>query len=276
MELLALVIFNIVFGIILYYIISLKVSTTVKDYQNQKLKKEIQEYTLQFFKESENYLSLLDSKITILKNLLQKAESMGLDLSKESRFELKPKDNSYQKFIEKETSKNQEKFTPNLTKSTVKSDASEVDSELGFVGSLGKLLRSLLGVTPLENTQNPSRVVPPKPTPIKHIDMSVGGNPFEEGEKVEVKDNLLVSEGEEFANYLTKTLKSSPKVPVDKVKISISTALSELPENTSKVDKVVYLLKKGYSHVEISEELELALPEISLIETLKMERGRRN
>jgi len=51
LELLALVIFNIVFGIILYFIISLKVSTTVKDYQNQKLKKEIQEYTLQFFKE---------------------------------------------------------------------------------------------------------------------------------------------------------------------------------------------------------------------------------
>ena len=72
MDLLALVIFNIVFGVILYFILSVKVASSVRDYQIVKLKKEIQAHTLDFFKESESYLALMDSRITIFKNLIQK------------------------------------------------------------------------------------------------------------------------------------------------------------------------------------------------------------
>ena len=79
MELLALVLINIVFGVILYYSVSIKVTNSVRDYQIVKLKKEIQAHTLSFFKESESYLALMDSRIAVLKNLLHKAETMGID-----------------------------------------------------------------------------------------------------------------------------------------------------------------------------------------------------
>lgn len=104
MDLLALVLFNIVFGVILYFLVSIRVTHSVRDYQNQKLKKEIQAHTLDFYRESENYLALMDSKIAILKNLITKAESMGIDFDKlenTKENELQRKKNVIQKLIEK-------------------------------------------------------------------------------------------------------------------------------------------------------------------------------
>jgi hypothetical protein len=46
----------------------------------------------------------------------------------------------------------------------------------------------------------------------------------------------------------------------------------ELKDSTSKIDKVVFLLQKNFTYEEISEELGLAIPEISLIETVKMKK----
>lgn len=281
MELLALVIFNIVFGLILYFIISIKVTESMKDYQNQKLKKEIQSHTIQFFKESENYLALMDARITILKNLIHRAENLGIDfndklINEEESIIPEVQYPSKEKKIDRESTKQKTTITPKEIREFKKIEIQESPSESGLLGSIGKMFRSFMGADDLvvQETRMPV-IQTSKSTQQKHIDMSVGGNPFEEEESVEIINHVANSEGEEFANYLSRTLKPSPTVPSDKAMISISAALSELPENTSKVDKVVFLLRRGYGYSEISEELGLAIPEISLIETIKMERNRR-
>lgn len=279
MELLALVLFNIVFGVGLYFIISLKVTESMKDYQNQKLKKEIQAHTIQFFKESENYLALMDSRITVLKNLIQRAENLGINFDEVvEKTETVPKKEQeiFKKVEPLPNLKQKVTITSSEHKEVKKFQVQESPSESGLLGSIGKMLRSVLGADKLVMEEFPSSTSMSMQKPIapkKHLDLSVGGNPFDEDKSVQVFDNE--TEGEEFANYLARTVIQTPKSPKDKTTISITAALSELSENASKVEKVVFLLKRGYSHPEISEELGLAIPEISLIETIKMDRTRR-
>ncbi len=278
MELLALVIINIVFGFVLYYIISIKLTNTMMNYQSQKLKKEIQAHTLQFFKESENYLSLMDSRISILKNLIQKAENLGIDFKE---IQIREELEKIEAFQKRETKK---QSIPKLeipeeapivyqkTKITEnpKMDETELAPSEGILASLGKAFKSIMGVSSSDLPELES----PKPIPVsnkKHLDFSVGGNPF--SESTQILDNAPTEDS--FQGVFSNIQKSPVKQPKDKIKISIHAALQEIPEDTGKVDKVVFLLKKGYSHSEISEELGLAIPEISLIETIKLERNRR-
>ncbi|MCE9501292.1 MAG: hypothetical protein K8R21_12465, partial [Leptospira sp.] len=87
MELLALVIINLLFSVILYYGVSIKVTNSLKDHQNKKLSSDINKHLLSIYKETENYMALLDSRIAILSNLLAKAEAKGIHL-KDSEFEM--------------------------------------------------------------------------------------------------------------------------------------------------------------------------------------------
>lgn len=285
MELLALVLFNLAFGVVLYFLISIKVTNSFRDYQIVKLKKEIQTHTLNFFKESESYLALMDSKITVFKNLLEKAETMGIDLdAKESIPKIEsptPIDKKesvpiaskelLQKFtVERERILKSAPPTPesNLPDSTKQEQETESS---GFLGGVGRIFRSILGIPDQMERTEEMRVTsipnfqtqPPKKT----IDFSVGGNPLMENPPIQLDS----SPPTQFRDLL-ENKKPSPK---DKITISTKSALSELPPGTPKVEKVVHLLKKGFSHIEISEELGLAIPEISLIETIKIERNRR-
>ena len=117
MELLALVLVNIVLGVILYFIISIRVTSSLREYQVVRWKKEIQNHTIDFYKESENYLALMDSKIVILKNLIQKAESLGIqfDAPEENQKSLlKQKEEKIKSMLEEkqETEQNEEKPEP--------------------------------------------------------------------------------------------------------------------------------------------------------------------
>ena len=67
MELLALVLINIVFGIILYYAVSIKVTSSVRDYQIVKLKKEIQELKREYANPPKN--ELVENFIFLTKNI---------------------------------------------------------------------------------------------------------------------------------------------------------------------------------------------------------------
>ncbi len=290
MELLALVVFNLVFGVLLYFILSVKVTNSVRDYQIVKLKKEIQTHTLNFFKESESYLALMDSRITIFKNLIQKAESMGLDFHNpeanvfhEWKLTTETKsDDLLKKFTDERnrilstTDTMETKPTPRILVQREALPPKAIPTEdSGMIGEIGKVFRSILGIP---NPQYEREEMATKTTgekvqsrPTKGIDFSVGGNPLLEVEKFldNSKDELP------FKNFLDNS--GNPSIPnlQDKLFISTKASLAELPESAPKIDKVVHLLKKGFSHSEISEELGLAIPEISLIETIKLERNRR-
>jgi len=288
LELLALVIINIVFGIILYYAVSIKVTNSVRDYQIVKLKKEIQAHTLSFFKESESYLALMDSRIAVLKNLLQKAESMGVNFQDLSELEkpltkknanLKEEEPNHFPTPQTSAKKNIESNSKNLKpqKSNPpklpQTNTSEEESILGgLVAGLGKGLKSMFGITDevfVNREQEPS----PKTGKNSVIDVSIGGNPLDTNEVV--RDNLKADDNfQAVFNQVNNPYAQNSK-PQDKISISITTALEELPADATKVEKVVHLLKKGYSHSDISEEMGLAIPEISLIETIKIERSRR-
>ncbi len=288
MELLALVVFNLFFGVLLYFVLSVKITNSVRDYQIVKLKKEIQTHTLHFFKESESYLALMDSRITIFKNLIQKAESMGVDFhaaepnapaEKNIIAEVKS-DDLLKKFTEERNRiLNMPESLPQNTplaspKEKTPMDSPSSDDSSGWIGEIGKVFRSLLGIPdPREDreemlSRGSAEKVQSRPS--KGIDFSVGGNPLLE--TVYTDQN---KENSPFQIFLDSQNTSKSPLPKDKLTLSTKSALAELPENAPKIDKVVHLLKKGFSHSEISEELGLAIPEISLIETIKLERNRR-
>lgn len=290
LELLALVIFNVVFGVILYFILSVKVASSVRDYQIVKLKKEIQAHTLDFFKESESYLALMDSRITIFKNLIQKAESLGLDFNQIEKSPISRAQSNVvsskdllEKFSEERerilnTAQDIKTITSiPLTKNTPNPPMiSNSEEDSGFLGGLGKVFRSFLGIEdPKESmeemlTKSSSEKILGKPS--NHgVDYSVGGNPLLNSEKV-----LNNNQSSSTFKQIVEGIGEKPQIIInDKINISPKTALLELSPTAPKIDKVVHLLKKGFSHSEISEELGLAIPEISLIETIKLERNRR-
>lgn len=284
MELLALVLINIVFGVLLYYAVSIKVTNSVRDYQTEKMKKEIQSHILSFYKESENYLALMDSRIKVLKTLLQKAENMGIKFEEISLLpeDVKPsntKTNDFQKAVKDDLFIPKKTAEPKVKESVLREqkEANNLAKESFFtdiVSGLGKGLKAMFGMNSMD--EDPSQplttphIAPKQENKNRNIDYSIGGDPFDEKKEI-VVDNSKETEFE-------KELKSSQiqsKNPKDSIKISISAALREMEGNPTKVDKVVFLIKKGYSHAEISEELGLAIPEILLIETIKIERARR-
>lgn len=282
MELLALVLFNLAFGVVLYFLISIKVTNSFRDYQAVKLKKEIQTHTLNFFKESESYLALMDSRITVFKNLLERAETMGIDLNGKDSFPrpfeeppVEKKDSTpiaSAELLQKFTVERERILKSPLPEQKATAPKKTEDPEsTGILGGVGRVFRSLLGIPdPVERTEemktNSMPGYPANP-PKKTIDFSVGGNPLLDTTPMQVDS----APSTQFRDIL-ENKKPSPK---DKVTLSTKSALSELPPGTPKVEKVVHLLKKGFSHIEISEELGLAIPEISLIETIKIERNRR-
>ncbi|MCB1190785.1 MAG: hypothetical protein H7A23_07355 [Leptospiraceae bacterium] len=342
MELLALVIFNIVFGVFLYFVISIKVTNSVRDYQISKLKKEIYNHTLTFYKESENYLTLMDSKITVLKNLIQKAEKVAslLEDEKLNKFnhilesqnatpttnlekkvmqpelvtmETKPSNeisNKLQELKEYLATRNQKTKEPankeevqakteNIIKpatpitkvkspdkikvTIMKKDDGDNPIFMNIFGGVGKAFKSMFGLQELYLPQEdeddsfvstPSIVVK-KQVNKKTVDLSIGGDPFSVVEKQTAVTNNLQMKPKDNQFQVLLNDKYSVKKESDEIKISPTLALSELPADASKVEKVIHLLRKGFNHYEISEELGYSIPEIALIETIRMERSRR-
>lgn len=81
MEFFLLFIFNIFTGAVIYLILSLKIERTSATFQEQKLKKEMGEIITEFNSTAERNITLLESRINIMKRLLsEKGDLRGIDL----------------------------------------------------------------------------------------------------------------------------------------------------------------------------------------------------
>lgn len=177
---------------------------------------------------------------------------------------------------------------------------------LGILKIFGKKIKETMGwMDPQEILGQPSPTRPPQPmyNPSSTFDISLDGDPFEENrisipqderggtlkadysyqseirssgdaKKPKVRDHKIPLE-ENFEKILEKKISGYTPQKQDSVKISSETALKDLGEGASKIEKVVFLLKKGYSHEEISEALDLATGEVDIIERFRLERNRR-
>lgn len=177
---------------------------------------------------------------------------------------------------------------------------------LGILKNFGKKIKDVMGWKDAEELMgeiSPTRTPQPMYNPSSTFDISLDGDPFQENRiqfsedisggslkagaeyspELDLKktssnpkktDNKIPLE-ENFGKILEKKMSGYAPQKQDSVKISSETALKDLGEGASKIEKVVFLLKKGYSHEEISEALDLATGEVDIIERFRLERNRR-
>ncbi|PJZ54784.1 hypothetical protein [Leptospira adleri] len=103
--------------------------------------------------------------------------------------------------------------------------------------------------------------------PVDEHPGSLGGTPV-------FKDNLKSKESD-FGRILQENVTGYKPPKPDSAKISAEAALLEVGEDSTKIEKVVFLLKRKYSHEEISDALDLALGEVDIIERFRLDRNRR-
>ncbi|PJZ49995.1 hypothetical protein [Leptospira saintgironsiae] len=193
----------------------------------------------------------------------------------------------------------------NLKKETATSSEEE-SGTLGILKNFGKTIKNVMGwkdSQELMSEISPTRTPQPMYNPSSTFDISLDGDPFEEN-KIEFPEDISggsLKAGPDYTPELdpkkmsSKSRRTDNKIPVeenfgkilerkitgytpqkqDSVKISSEMALKDLGEGASKIEKVVFLLKKGYSHEEISEALDLATGEVDIIERFRLERNRR-
>ncbi|PJZ56521.1 hypothetical protein [Leptospira barantonii] len=88
------------------------------------------------------------------------------------------------------------------------------------------------------------------------------------------KDNRRPKEAD-FGRILQDNVNGYKPNRPDSTRISAEAALLEIGEDSTKIEKVVFLLKRKYTHEEISEVLDLALGEVDIIERFRLDRNRR-
>lgn len=316
MELLALIIINLFIAVILYYSVSIRVISSVKDYQNKKILKETEKHISTMFQVSENYLNLLDNKILIIKNLLAQLEKQEKSENFKNSTPSSPEQQVRQKAISlssellEENIKSEEylnvaaegianeyiKVASDLLKSRhesaqekktyieknkfPKDDYSPLDkkenltiNELdgGLIALLGKGVKNLLGIKETGITET----IKMPEVKTNTLDFTVAGNPF--SGKNEVKDNKSQQNSsiDAFKELFDSIQNNHSGRISDTVNLSIKAVLKELPKNSSKIDTVVFLLKRNFSSDEIGEELGMATPEVELIKTFRLERPKR-
>ncbi|TGN02115.1 hypothetical protein [Leptospira dzoumogneensis] len=193
----------------------------------------------------------------------------------------------------------------NLKKETAAVQEEE-SGTLGILKNFGKTIKNVMGwkdSQELMSEISPTRTPQPMYNPSSTFDISLDGDPFEENKiefsedisggslkaepdytpeldpkktssKSKRTDNKIPAE-ENFGKILERKMTGYTPQKQDSLKISSETALKDLGEGASKIEKVVFLLKKGYSHEEISEALDLATGEVDIIERFRLERNRR-
>ncbi|AXR65600.1 hypothetical protein DQM28_16635 [Leptospira mayottensis] len=102
-------------------------------------------------------------------------------------------------------------------------------------------------------------------SPVPSSDFALGGTPI-------FKDNLKPAD---FGRILQENITGYKPIKPDSTRISAEAALLEIGEDSTKIEKVVFLLKRKYTHEEVSEVLDLALGEVDIIERFRLDRNRR-
>lgn len=147
-------------------------------------------------------------------------------------------------------------------------------SAISFFSVLGKGVRKFFGIDEIVTAN--LEITPPLVSRVRSVDYSVDGDPFAEDNdpsQIQIRDRN--QSGESFMSALNDATGHSTKQKPDSITISAKTALQELGDDATKIDKVVFLLKRKYSHEDISDVLDISVGEVSIIETFRLERNRR-
>ncbi|TGL17840.1 hypothetical protein EHQ47_19110 [Leptospira bourretii] len=290
MELFSLVLINLLFCGMMYVFISAKVQKAVSEYYDKKLNRAIDMATAETIRELDATVAVIESKMVALRSMMEKGEvlvkefkhyqSTGLSM----KSELVPEPT-----LEEETTLDIKEQRTGIGKiyqsNQIPVPSDDVETTEGAVNqAFGKLGKAVKGIFGMEAVNSPSAEAIDNlevPTFQPKMNYTVGGNPFAEEKPTDLIRNELTQgqKKREFLNEVSKAndpaFASYQKMNLDKVDLSIESALEELTSSATKIDKVVHLIKKGYKHDEISEAMNIGIHEIHLIETIRLDRSRR-
>lgn len=311
MELFSLVLINMLFGGVMYVFISAKVQKAVSEYYDTKLNRAIDMATSETMKELDSTVGVIESRLSALRNLMEKAELLVKEFKHyqvpENRIvsATKQRIDEVPPYMEMGMSLQEElaKPTPPSVQVPVlkeqrggigqvyQSNAylakeEEIQTTDGAVNqAFSKLGRVVKGIIGMEENGKPSDEAIGKvniPVMKPKMDYTVGGDPFAADEKqstVIIDENKEGKTRREFLTQLSyandPAFEKYQKNFEDQISLSIESVLEELPPSATKIDKVVFLLKKGYDREEISEFMNIGTHEIHLIETIRLDRSRR-
>ncbi|TGN13779.1 hypothetical protein [Leptospira ilyithenensis] len=312
MELFSLVLINILFGGILYVFVSAKVQKSVSEYYDKKLDRAIDMATSETIKELDATVGVIESRLVALRSMIEKAELIAKEFkhyesvnverpaNKQTLDEVPPfrelgmsleKELSQAKLAEAEPTihslKEQRSGVGEVYRSNqFLANESEVVTTDGAVnqvfGKLGRAVKGILGMEGMNTPTNDAIGAVELPQFKPKMDFTVGGNPFSEKKE---ESNIIRDENKEGKTrkeFLTEMAYANDPAYAshqrnfeDQIVLSLESALEELPASAGKIDKVVHLLKKGYSHEDISDVMNIGTHEIHLIETIRLDRSRR-
>lgn len=314
MEILALISINIAFALGMYVFFSAKMTKTLKESQGVQLEKKIRSFYADFIHQSDQSIELLDSKLRGLRDLIQRAERLQSNLKEDSdvgsgiSLQLQNLINNSKQVLnntnnEFETKKEEIKqipipypymepapnkialgianaYTQNEPVVISKPDA-PLEESSSLIASIGKRVKNIVIGSTFDETQN---IFQNRPAPLikqesnsNSIAYLVDGDPFADQESTRIRNLDDEKEKEEgsFLSTLTQVEEIRNPKPKDSITISPESVLKELPPSATKIDKVVFLLTKGYSHEEVADVMNLGYREVLLIETVKMDKSRR-
>ncbi|WCL48264.1 hypothetical protein [Leptospira sp. GIMC2001] len=161
-----------------------------------------------------------------------------------------------------------------ITKPEISTEGYNTSSKL--IAGLGRKVMSMMGADKL-SIQEDARTIPEKrPSETNKLAYLIDNDPFEGSDSEpgfrDLEEEKRLEEGSFLSTFKSVTENKNYK---DQIVISPSSVLEELPASATKIDKVVLLLKKGYSYDEIGDTLDLGTREVKLIETIRMDKSRR-
>ncbi|TGL87830.1 hypothetical protein EHQ68_00245 [Leptospira congkakensis] len=290
MELFSLVLINLLFCGMMYVFISAKVQKAVAEYYDKKLNRAIDMATAETIRELDATVAVIESKMVALRSMMEKGEALvkefkhyqssGLSMKSELVPDLTAEEELALDIKEQRTG-----IGKIYQANQIPVPSDEVETTEGAVnqafGKLGKAVKGIFGMEEVNAPSNEAMDNLEVPTFQPKMNYTVGGNPFAEEKTSDLIRNELTHgpKKREFLNEVSKAndpaFASYQKMSLDKVDLSIESALEELPVSATKIDKVVHLIKKGYKHDEISEAMNIGIHEIHLIETIRLDRSRR-
>ncbi|MGE8721806.1 hypothetical protein ACO2KH_10765 [Leptospira terpstrae] len=289
MELFSLVLINLLFCGMMYVFISAKVQKAVGEYYDKKLNRAIDMATSETIRELDATVAVIESKMVALRSMMERGEGLVKEFKHYQNSGLSMKSELVPESILEEEPvldlKEQRTGIGKIYQANQIPVPTDAETTEGAVNqAFGKLGKAVKGIFGMESMNSPS------PESLDNLELqtfqpkmnyTVGGNPFTEEKPTEAIRNELVegSKKRDFLNEVSKAndpaFASYQKMSMEKVDLSIESALEELPSSATKIDKVVHLIKKGYKHDEISEAMNIGIHEIHLIETIRLDRSRR-
>ncbi|PJZ82103.1 hypothetical protein [Leptospira meyeri] len=290
MELFSLVLINLLFCGMMYVFISAKVQKAVAEYYDKKLNRAIDMATAETIRELDATVAVIESKMVALRSMMEKGEVLVKEFKhyQSSGLSMKSELVPEPQLGEEPTLDIKEQRTgigKIYQSNQIPVPSDDVETTEGAVnqafGKLGKAVKGIFGMEQINSPSNEAMDNLEVPTFQPKMNYTVGGNPFAEEKPTDLIRNEL-TQGQKKRDFLNEVSKANDpsfasyqKMNLDKVDLSIESALEELTASATKIDKVVHLIKKGYKHDEISEAMNIGIHEIHLIETIRLDRSRR-